>query len=284
MTCPRQKRIESVDSEPWMVEAGKRLKQAREQTGMTIRDVEQASARIAKEYGNPECSLSNGYLSRLERGSSLPSAAKMIALCKIYHLKFFELLGWFHLEDALRGLLQIKTDAAKTHLASFEINDAQQSVRFPVRFASDFNPRQTGLVSNTIGQWENLPIALILSLMDIPLNRCGYVGLDAYELSPLVQPGAFFLFDEKQTKVENIGWKSEYDRPIYLIEMRQGRLCCWCTVLDRILTVTPHHLSGRPPRHFAHPQEAEILGRVTWYCNPAPSICGGVAQAKRDRL
>ena len=57
-------------------------------------------------------------------------------------------------------------------------------------------------------------------------------------------------------------WRSEYERPIYFIETRQGHVACWCTLSDREIVLTPHPLSPVAPRSLRYPQDVEVIGRV----------------------
>jgi hypothetical protein len=58
-------------------------------------------------------------------------------------------------------------------------------------------------------------------------------------------------------------WRTEFDRPIYFVELRDGYACSWCEVRGSQLTLIPHPLSGCAIRQFAYPSEAEIVGQVT---------------------
>ncbi len=64
---------------------GPRLKQRREQLGLTLREVEQIT----------ENSLSNAYLSQLENGKiKKPSAHVLLILGAAYHISMNEMLAW----------------------------------------------------------------------------------------------------------------------------------------------------------------------------------------------
>ena len=36
--------------------------------------------------------------------------------------------------------------------------------------------------------------------------------------------------DETKNKVAEGMWRSEFERPIYFVEMRDGYTCCWCSI------------------------------------------------------
>ena len=57
-------------------------------------------------------------------------------------------------------------------------------------------------------------------------------------------------------------WYSEFQRPIYFIETRDGYICCWCSIRKGEIVLQPHPLSPATPRWLKHPQEAEVIGQV----------------------
>ena len=78
---------------------------------------------------------------------------------------------------------------------------------------------------------------------------------------PILPPCSFIQLDESKDKVLEGGWRSEYERPIYFIETRDGHTCCWCTLSRDGVILQPHPLSPVAPRILGH-HEAEVLGQV----------------------
>ena len=64
-----------------------------------------------------------------------------------------------------------------------------------------------------------------------------------------------------ETEIDG-GWRSEYERPIYFVETRDGHTCCWCTLTREEIILQPHPLSPVPPRVLRYPQEVEVIGQV----------------------
>ena len=94
----------------------------------------------------------------------------------------------------------------------------------------------------------------------------GYVGTEDYTLDPLIRPGAFVQIDPHQNKVTKATWPSEYDRPVYFVELRDNRYACsWCDYEGNHLLVVPSPKSPVAIRSFRYPQDAEIVGRVTGF-------------------
>jgi hypothetical protein len=79
---------------------------------------------------------------------------------------------------------------------------------------------------------------------------------------PILPPGTFLQVDETKNKVLQGMWRSEYERPIYFVETREGYTCCWCTMKGDNLVLQPHPLSPASVRILRHPQHAEVIGQV----------------------
>jgi hypothetical protein len=58
-------------------------------------------------------------------------------------------------------------------------------------------------------------------------------------------------------------WTSEFDRPIYFLELHDGYVCSWCQLDRGHLMVIPDPQPGQSVLHFDYPSQAEVVGRVT---------------------
>ena len=72
--------------------AGERLKELRNRLGITIREVEEYSRKIAESEGNEEFYISNAWITQIENTESTPSVYKLYSICVIYRMKFTDLL------------------------------------------------------------------------------------------------------------------------------------------------------------------------------------------------
>jgi hypothetical protein len=68
--------------------------------------------------------------------------------------------------------------------------------------------------------------------------------------------------DESKTRVSRGPWRTEYQRPIYLVELRDEFMCCWCELRGTEILLQPHPQSGVQTRLCKHGQEAEVVGQV----------------------
>lgn len=241
---------------------GEQLKDVRLRLGISTRYVTERSQQIAEAEGNEEFCISNAWLTQIENTQATPSIYKLYSLCTIYHIKFSDLLLLFGVDLQKIGKHQLAMPLERTHLTNVEAHDKDRTVSFPVRFDRGFNLEKTNLVSKIVEMWGEIPIALIQHL-DVRHNHYGYVGLRDYTLSPMLRPGSFVQIDQKSKKIQNCRWRTEFDRPIYFIELPDGYACSWCELQGNQLLLVPHPLSPCSIRQFLHGTDAEIVGQVT---------------------
>ncbi len=138
------------------------------------------------------------------------------------------------------------------------------SVIYHLKFADlrGFEVTKTNLLSRMIEVWGEVPIPLI-EHFDVRHSMYGFIGLEDLTLYPLLRPGSFVQIDQRIKKILPIKWRTELDRPIYFVELRDGYACSWCELQDSQLILIPHPLSPCPTRQFKNGTEAEVVGRVT---------------------
>jgi len=238
-----------------------RLKGLRLRLGMTTREVADFSRAIAKVEGNPEFHISNAWITQVENSDSIPSIHKLYSLSVIYRTKIADLFLLFGINLGKIYRHQVISALPRTELTTLEVPDPAETVAFPVRFHGSFDVHHTNLLSRMVEVWGQVPIALIQQL-DVRYSVYGFIGLEDYTLFPILRPGSFVQIDPQMRKIVPGGWRTEYDRPIYFVELRDGYCCCWCELHDEELWLLPHPLAPCKVRRFA-PGDAEIVGRVT---------------------
>ncbi len=77
---------------------GEQLKELRGRVGVTTREVEELSKKLADSENNSEFYISNAWLTQLENTQSSPSIYKLYSLSVIYRIKFNELLQIFGID------------------------------------------------------------------------------------------------------------------------------------------------------------------------------------------
>jgi transcriptional regulator with XRE-family HTH domain len=238
------------------------LKDIRFKLGITTRDVAESSQRIAEAEGNLEFQISNAWLTQIENSDSVPSIFKLYSLSAIYRIKFTDILRLYGVDLEHLSRHQLSAPLPKTHLTTLEVYDAERTVSFPVRFDRSFDVDNTNLLSRMVEVWGEVPIALIQHL-DIRHSLYGYIGLQDHTLSPLLRPGSFVQIDPRVRKIQPLRWRTEFDRPIYFVELRDGYACAWCEMQEGYLLLLPHPLSAQSVRRLNYGTEAEIIGQVT---------------------
>jgi transcriptional regulator with XRE-family HTH domain len=261
------------------------LKDIRCRLGITTREVADFSQKIADAEGSPEFHISNAWLTQVENSDSVPSIFKLYSLSSIYRIKFTDLLRLYGVDLQHLSRNQLDAPLPDTHLTNIEIYDQERTVSFPIRFDRSFDIDNTSLLSRLVEVWGEVPIALIQHL-DIRHGLYGYIGLQDLTLYPLLRPGSFVQIDPRVRKIRPMQWRTEFDRPIYFVELRDGYACSWCEVQDGHLLLLPHPLSPRPVRRFAHGVDAEIVGQVTAVAMtlvaPLPPAPDGAARLPRQ--
>jgi transcriptional regulator with XRE-family HTH domain len=242
--------------------AGEQLRELRNRLGITTREVEEFSRTIAEDRQNEEFYISNAWLTQLENKNSIPSIYKLYSLSVIYRTKFNDLLVVFGVDLNASAKYQLALPLQNTHLTSLESPDPEKAITFPVRFDKSFSLEKTSLIARMVEVWGEVPIALIQKL-DVRHCQYGYVGLQDYTMYPLLRPGSFVQISTQSNRTDAGEWRTEFDRPIYFIELRDGYACSWCEVRGSQITLIPHPLSGSSIRQFDYPAEAEIIGQVT---------------------
>lgn len=236
------------------MQAGIRLRQARERLGLTFRDVEQASHELAARRARPEFIIHISRLADIENHGVVPNLHRLFALCTIYHLDLFEALTWFDLP--LREMYREggQFPGPQTHLAA-----PPMLMRIPVRLDPGFDPRWTDDFTRRVESWGYLEPGM----MNGRRRYClAYIGLEDRIMDPLLRPGSLVLVDPERSEVQNAGWSNEFDRPIYFVDVRTGYSCSWCQRDGEHIILQSHPLSSCRPRVLRHPAEAEIIGQV----------------------
>jgi transcriptional regulator with XRE-family HTH domain len=252
------------------LDAGKRLRVLREQLGLTVRDVSAYSAQIAGKSGNRAYLLPLSRLFEIENKNVVPSAYRFYTLAVIYRRDIRVLMNWYGID-----INQAPIDSAAVEIPNSHISDVAEfagAAAMPITLVPSFDPVRTMNLGTMVQEWGLVPFSY-LSQFKTPKYSYGYIGNSDFTMYPILPPGCFVQIDESKDKIVRDGaWRSEYDRPIYFLETREGCRCCWCSLQNGYLTLQPHPLSREPVRSFRYPQDVEIIGQVV-----------GVAMKLQDR-
>ena len=238
---------------------GQRLRHARETLGYTIRDVETASQRIAQRKGNDEFYLNLSRISDIESKGVIPTIYRLYSLSIIYRVDLMELMEWYGVDREQNKQDMTLVHPPRTH----RVNPLEHvpAVKMPVALDPQFDLRKTTNIGRMVAKWGVVPLVFLEQFADASFTY-GYIGSDDLTMYPLLLPGSFIKVDETKDRVVEDAWRSEYERPIYFIESREGFTCSWVTLRSNQIYLQPHPLSPVAPRLMKYPQEAEVVGQV----------------------
>jgi transcriptional regulator with XRE-family HTH domain len=224
------------------VPAGQKLKSLRNRRNITVREVEQASRRIAGAKGDKRFCISNGWLAQLENGDSEPSIWKLFSLSVIYHANLLELLLLYNIDVNEKEKYEVVADPFLTQLICQNGNGGASQEES----STTLSPSQSG---------------------DGCANHITYahLGLTDFTMYPMIRPGAQLTIDTSHNRIMMNSSRNEYERPVYFVELRGAYACGWCELQGNQLLIIPHPSSPTSVRRFTYPREAEIVGRVVSY-------------------
>jgi hypothetical protein len=153
-----------------------------------------------------------------------------------------------------------------TQLLPEEVQEEDRTTR-SLKSLEGLSLYRTTILPRTVQTANRRPVALIRNYETRRIIR-GYIGLNDSTMYPMIRPGSFVRIDTRQRKLLLVGWRNEYERPIYFIELRDAYACGWCELHGNYLLIIPHYSSPDSIRRFAYPREAEIIGQVTDFDTP----------------
>jgi transcriptional regulator with XRE-family HTH domain len=266
--------------------AGKYLKEVRERLQLGLREVQEASAAIANEERNDSFYVSAARLTQIENEQSHPSIFKLFSLCAVYGIDLHDLLRKYGVNANRTQAYRTRFLPETTREVAGEVHGLESKVMVPVRLDPSFRWETTQLVNRVVALWGEVPAAFLQNF-NPRRHTYGYVGLTDRTMFPLLRPGALVMVDPQRRSVQRSGWKSEYDRPIYFVELRDGYRCAWCQVEGNRLLVVPHPVSNAPIETFSLASEAEVVGQVVGVAMrlvPAETASAARAQELAARL
>lgn len=243
-----------------MQDGGLKLKRTRETLNLRVRDVEQASLKIAEKYKNDDFAVLINRISEIENRGLMPSLHKLYSLAAIYRLSFEEVLNWYGISLASLPDDSLMVEVPRSHLVNYD-RPEHASVSFPLKLDPGLDVHRTVYLSRMIQRWGPLPL-MFLETLNLKERRYGFIGTDDWFMYPLLHPGSFVMIDESRKKIATSGWSTELDRPIYFLEHRRGYECAWVSQQEGQLILQPHPSSEMAPLVFAYPSEIDIVGQV----------------------
>ena len=238
---------------------GEGLRALREKLGMTLRDVESASFRIAERRSSQDYTLSISRISDIETKGVVPHLFRLYTFSAIYRCDIRDIMAMYGIDvDNLSTDLDV-VQPTKTHGAT--VLDALRNLRMPTKLDPQFDPSVTTEISKFVIRWGSVSTSLLQKIERSGFSY-GYIGTEDVTMYPILLPGSFVQIDTSRRRIEAGGWASEYERPIYFLETRDSSICSWCAVEGINLSVVPHPLSPAVGRVLNLENEVDVIGRV----------------------
>ncbi len=241
-----------------MLEAGARLRKAREDLGLKFRDVEAASQEIADRHKNQDFVIFIGRLSDIENHGTLPSLFRLYSLCCIYRLRLNDVLSWFGIPVDSMAADAALVKIGNTHLIDFDIGGAEAML--PISLNPDLDLRQTMFLTSVIQRWGKMPLALVGGT-DHRQYQYGFMGADDASMNPSVPPGSLLVIGHTKRRLQASGWESAAQRPIYFVQTRTGCYCRWLSLHAGMMSLIPDPASDAPVLTFTV-EDVDVLGQV----------------------
>lgn len=237
---------------------GQKLRLVRESLRLTLRDVETATAEIALHHGQPKFTVPYVRLFRIETKGLEPTIYSLYSLAVTYRKDCCEILSWYGVDfDTLYPDLALD-GVSVTHRVESRVDAGMIHRHLRAKISEPATGTALMLAKNSEDQSSRF-------CKDTASRRFSYVcvGTEDYTMYPLIPPGSFLQIDESRLCIARTGWRSEYERPVYLVETRgDGLRVGWCSVAGGVLTIQPHPLSATSIRSYRCPRDAEVVGQV----------------------
>jgi transcriptional regulator with XRE-family HTH domain len=240
-----------------MERPGQKLRHARERLRLTYRDVVEASQKIASLRNSEEFAVALSRLADIENKGTLPTIYRLYTLCAIYRLDWEEVLHWYGVPLELLPADALQIGQEQTHLIRFA---AAGVAAVPPGLDREIDLNKTTLLNHLTGRWGKMALTFPAGIEQRHLHY-GLIGLSDWSMYPILRPGSLILIDQNRRKIAADGWTSEFDRPIYFLEHRDGYRVGWCSQVAGRLLLEPHPAAQQAPNLYEI-SDVDVVGQV----------------------
>lgn len=232
---------------------GAKLRAFRQRWGLSLREVEVRSNRIAADSGRASHRISASWLDRVEREEGELSFPKFMALALVYGIAPAQMLEICSPLPAYSPAVEQALIPNATVLLPRGPVEERGRVWMPETVVNETVPEDT---------------VLLPAKPPMPSHfRRGIIGHKDKTLDPMIRAGSILLINTLRRAIAHRReWTHEFDRPIYFLITRFGYVCGW-SELDRDgewLTLVPHPMSHAPAQRWRYRKEVEVIGRVAF--------------------
>lgn len=235
-----------------MKHLGVQLRTVRKRLGKTLSEVSANSARLAASREMPRYKISTSWLNRIENDTEREIGAyPLMALLEIYSITLEGLLAVDAGRDATDPYARL--NSAHAFLPAKTPVETDVAIELPEHSRTQAIPLPTTLVRQMEAEIEDDFLAAI-------------IGRENNYLWPLVPPGTLVLVDtRRRSLLVRTNSEAEIQRPMFLLDLKDGPICCWCEFLDKEdgrIIVLPHPASRLRAIELRLGQDASVLGQV----------------------
>jgi transcriptional regulator with XRE-family HTH domain len=238
-----------------------RIRKAREQAGLSLREASEMSREIAQSLRDRRYFASPGSLSEYEATDTAPRHIhKLFTLAILYALRFGELLDCFGLERDHTRMAAIPAEwmvPARTPPA--KIVDPIKEAKLP----------GSGFLANALSRVGEFPFLLrdsilcLSGLEDLSLRDVYWVGEYREIMHPLLDGALLIILNRRKRRPRIFLHKSAWEQPIYLLRRRDGSYrMASCRMENSTIVLHPYAHEFVPPERLRKTAEAEVIGQI----------------------
>ena len=234
---------------------GKQLRIVRERLALSLRAVAHQSLVIAKERGSEQYQISSSWLARIESDPKHEIGAHpLIAILEIYRITLEELLA----VDSSRELPEDASSVPEDPETTIVLINSPAEVAARALLPDDSRlqpvPENTEVLRQGVSKRNGRFLRIV-------------IGRQKNYLYPILPAGTVALVDTYRRSLTQVAdVEVEIQRPMFLLELRDGRhICCWCELVDRDESraiVLPHPTGRWRAFQLVLGKDASVRGQV----------------------
>jgi hypothetical protein len=232
----------------------------RNRAGFSLREASALSRRIAETLGDRRYFCARGTLAGYETTDTPPRHIhKILALCVLYSLGFWEVLGAAGLKTDGLGREPIPSDLVGRQSGPFRNMQAQMGTDFGAG----------GFLSSLVEEFEEIPFFLrnslgaLSGLQALSLRDVVWLGGHHPSLHPYVAGAVFATINRRHKKPLSAEKRPLWEQPLYILLQRDGSyLCTRCMLHNDVLVVHPYADGFERPVRLRNRVDVEVVGKV----------------------
>ena len=233
---------------------GSRLSIVRGRLGLSLRDVASRSQEIANAQKSQHYHISASWLRRIESDARHEvSALRLIALLEIYEMTLEELLAAAPSLEETAATVSFSKNPKTTALITHGASETNARLLLPDDSHTVLVPEHTQLIRQGHSQRNGRFVRV-------------FIGTERNYLYPIIPAGTLALVDTHRRSLNlRVNVESEIQRPMFLLEVRDGHICCWCELVDKDdsrIVVLPHPCTRMRAIQLRLGKDASVRGQI----------------------